>query len=181
MVPILAGVPFGTGFLRIFTFVFEFLCESSSSSVPPFPLDTPTTKPRIRIHSYIIYAASVMVANGVLRSTFGAVFPLSTTYRYLNIHAYQNCLVSRAPLYGCYFHAEHPDMPTGCKDLWYTLGLGCAGLHRSLSQQPNSCQSFTANLCAKYHDIFFFFFFWAATNAATIIRPKPPLPPATAI
>lgn len=37
------------------------------------------------IDSYTIYAASVMAANSVLRSTFGAVFPLFTTYMYENL------------------------------------------------------------------------------------------------
>lgn len=40
------------------------------------------------IDAYTIYAASVLAANSVLRSTFGAVFPLFTTYMYdgLGIH-----------------------------------------------------------------------------------------------
>ena len=37
------------------------------------------------IDSYTIYAASVIAANSVLRSTFGAVFPLFTTYMYRNL------------------------------------------------------------------------------------------------
>lgn len=37
------------------------------------------------IDSYTIYAASVLAANSVLRSTFGAVFPLFTTYMYNNL------------------------------------------------------------------------------------------------
>lgn len=40
------------------------------------------------IDSYVIYAASVLAANAVIRSLFGAVFPLFTTYMYndLGIH-----------------------------------------------------------------------------------------------
>lgn len=40
------------------------------------------------IDAYTIYAASVLAANSVLRSLFGAVFPLFTTYMYtgLGIH-----------------------------------------------------------------------------------------------
>ncbi|KAM3527498.1 hypothetical protein NHJ13051_002912 [Beauveria bassiana] len=40
------------------------------------------------IDSYVIYAASVLAANSVLRSLFGAAFPLFTTYMYndLGIH-----------------------------------------------------------------------------------------------
>ncbi|TQS32563.1 hypothetical protein Golomagni_07117 [Golovinomyces magnicellulatus] len=40
------------------------------------------------IDSYVIFAASVLAANSVLRSLFGAAFPLFTTYMYdsLGIH-----------------------------------------------------------------------------------------------
>lgn len=37
------------------------------------------------IDAYTIYAASVLAANSVLRSIFGAVFPLFTTYMYANL------------------------------------------------------------------------------------------------
>ncbi|RMZ77224.1 hypothetical protein DV738_g4550, partial [Chaetothyriales sp. CBS 135597] len=37
------------------------------------------------IDSYTIYAASVLAANSVLRSLFGAAFPLFTTYMYKNL------------------------------------------------------------------------------------------------
>jgi hypothetical protein len=40
---------------------------------------------RNRIDSYVIYAASVMAANSILRSLFGAVFPLFTIYMYENL------------------------------------------------------------------------------------------------
>ncbi|EXJ90463.1 hypothetical protein A1O1_03566 [Capronia coronata CBS 617.96] len=62
IVPILAGVPFGTGFLLIFMACANYL-----------------------IDSYVIYAASVMAANSILRSAFGAIFPLFTTYMYRNL------------------------------------------------------------------------------------------------
>ncbi|KAK5459617.1 hypothetical protein LTS15_003746 [Exophiala xenobiotica] len=62
IVPILAGVPFGTGFLLIFMSCTNYL-----------------------IDSYVIYAASVMAANSILRSLFGAVFPLFTIDMYENL------------------------------------------------------------------------------------------------
>jgi MFS family permease len=37
------------------------------------------------IDSYVVYAASVLAANAVLRSLFGAAFPLFTTYMYRNL------------------------------------------------------------------------------------------------
>ncbi len=37
------------------------------------------------IDAYTIYAASVLAANSVLRSIFGAVFPLFTTYMFQNL------------------------------------------------------------------------------------------------
>lgn len=37
------------------------------------------------IDAYVIYAASVLAANSVLRSLFGAAFPLFTTYMFENL------------------------------------------------------------------------------------------------
>jgi len=63
--PIIFGVPFGLGVIVVFLAVLGYL-----------------------IDSYTIYAASVLAANSVLRSLFGAAFPLFTTYMYerLGIH-----------------------------------------------------------------------------------------------
>ncbi|EAS28603.1 multidrug resistance protein [Coccidioides immitis RS] len=62
---IAAGVPFGFGMVLVFLGVMNYL-----------------------IDSYTIYAASVLAANSVLRSLFGAAFPLFTRYMYedLGIH-----------------------------------------------------------------------------------------------
>ncbi|KAE8445764.1 hypothetical protein EG329_012822 [Mollisiaceae sp. DMI_Dod_QoI] len=62
MVSILAGVPFGFGMLVVFLSVLNYL-----------------------IDAYTIYAASVLAANSVFRSMFGAIFPLFTTYMYHNL------------------------------------------------------------------------------------------------
>ncbi|OAQ58706.1 multidrug resistance protein [Pochonia chlamydosporia 170] len=65
IVSILAGVPFGFGMVLVFLSIMNYL-----------------------IDSYTIFAASVLAANSVLRSLFGAVFPLFTSYMYedLGIH-----------------------------------------------------------------------------------------------
>ncbi|ORX34129.1 putative transporter [Kockovaella imperatae] len=63
--PIMFGIPFGTGVIVMFLAVLNYLVES-----------------------YLIYAASVLAANSVLRSLFGAAFPLFTSYMYkaLGVH-----------------------------------------------------------------------------------------------
>ena len=63
--PIIFGIPFGMGVVVVFLAVLGYL-----------------------IDSYTIYAASVLAANSVLRSLFGAAFPLFTTYMYdrLGVH-----------------------------------------------------------------------------------------------
>ncbi|THY01232.1 MFS transporter [Aureobasidium pullulans] len=63
--PIMAGAPFGFGLTLVFLSVTSYL-----------------------IDAYVIYAASVLAANTVLRSLFGAAFPLFTRYMYnaLGIH-----------------------------------------------------------------------------------------------
>ncbi|KAI9931943.1 hypothetical protein MW887_009444 [Aspergillus wentii] len=65
MASVAAGVPFGFGMVLVFLSIMNYL-----------------------IDSYTIFAASVLAANSVLRSIFGAVFPLFTTYMYegLGIH-----------------------------------------------------------------------------------------------
>lgn len=62
MASIAAGVPFGAGMILVFLGVINYL-----------------------IDSYTIYAASVLAANAVLRSLFGAAFPLFTTQMYANL------------------------------------------------------------------------------------------------
>lgn len=59
MSPVAAGVPFGFGLTLIFTAVFSYL-----------------------IDAYTIYAASALAANTVLRSLFGAAFPMFTKQMY---------------------------------------------------------------------------------------------------
>ena len=65
IVSIIGSAPFGFGMVLVFLSVFNYL-----------------------IDAYTIYAASVLAANSVLRSLFGAVFPLFTSYMYkgLGIH-----------------------------------------------------------------------------------------------
>ena len=62
VVSILAGVPFGFGMVLIFLGMMNYL-----------------------IDAYTIFAASVLAANAVLRSLFGAAFPLFTTQMYHNL------------------------------------------------------------------------------------------------
>ena len=62
MASIAAAVPFGFGMVLVFLSILNYL-----------------------IDSYTIFAASVLAANSVLRSCFGAAFPLFTTYMYKNL------------------------------------------------------------------------------------------------
>lgn len=62
IVCVLAAAPFGAGMVLVFLSVFNYL-----------------------IDAYTIYAASVLAANSVLRSLFGAVFPLFTNRMYTNL------------------------------------------------------------------------------------------------
>ncbi|KAK0642445.1 Efflux pump FUB11 [Lasiodiplodia hormozganensis] len=65
MASIAAGAPFGFGMVLVFLSIMNYL-----------------------IDAYLIFAASVLAANAVLRSLFGAAFPLFTSYMYadLGIH-----------------------------------------------------------------------------------------------
>lgn len=59
---IAAGAPFGFGMVLVFLSCMNYL-----------------------IDAYLMYAASVLAANSVLRSLFGAAFPLFTTYMYRDL------------------------------------------------------------------------------------------------
>lgn len=61
-VSIAAGIPFGFGMVLVFLGIMNYL-----------------------IDSYTIFAASVLAANAVLRSVFGAIFPLFTTQMFHNL------------------------------------------------------------------------------------------------
>ncbi|KAJ5895001.1 hypothetical protein N7495_006692 [Penicillium taxi] len=62
IVCVLATAPFGFGMVFVFLGIMNYL-----------------------IDAYTIYAASVLAANSIIRSLFGAVFPLFTTYMYRNL------------------------------------------------------------------------------------------------
>ncbi|CAG7931387.1 unnamed protein product [Penicillium olsonii] len=62
IVSVLATAPFGFGMVFVFLGIMNYL-----------------------IDSYTIYAASVLAANSIIRSCFGAGFPLFTTYMYQNL------------------------------------------------------------------------------------------------
>ncbi|KAM5438220.1 MFS siderochrome iron transporter 1 [Microsporum canis] len=62
IVSIIASAPFGFGMVLVFLSLMNYL-----------------------IDAYTIYAASVLAANSVLRSLFGAAFPLFTRYMYQNL------------------------------------------------------------------------------------------------
>lgn len=59
---VVAGAPFGFGMLLVFVSIMNYL-----------------------IDAYTVYAASVLAANSVLRSLFGTVFPLFTSYMFENL------------------------------------------------------------------------------------------------
>ncbi|KAK7202479.1 major facilitator superfamily domain-containing protein [Myxozyma melibiosi] len=62
IVPILAGIPFGFGIILVFSGVFTYLVEA-----------------------YRPYSASALAANGFLRSSFAAAFPLFSVQLYENL------------------------------------------------------------------------------------------------
>ncbi|KAG7527629.1 hypothetical protein FFLO_06738 [Filobasidium floriforme] len=60
--PIICSMPFGMGMVLVFLSIFNYL-----------------------IDSYLLYAASVLAANSVLRSLFGVAFPLFVSNMYANL------------------------------------------------------------------------------------------------
>ncbi|KAI0481026.1 major facilitator superfamily transporter [Xylariaceae sp. FL0804] len=78
IVPIIASGFFGAGLVLLFLSLMNYL-----------------------IDSYVIYAASVLAANSVLRSLFGAAFPLFTTAMYTNLGVHWASSVPAFLALGC--------------------------------------------------------------------------------
>ncbi|KAI9823827.1 MAG: hypothetical protein M1819_001128 [Sarea resinae] len=96
-VPIAAGTPFGFGNVLVFLGIMNYL-----------------------IDSYTIYAASVLAANSVLRSLFGAAFPLFTTYMYRNLGIHWAASIPAFLALGCVpfpflFYKYGPAIRLRCK------------------------------------------------------------------
>jgi len=80
----MAGAPFGFGMVLVFLSIMNYLVSRRRSK---HGLELASwlcchyltqTNSRYQIDAYVIFAASVLAANAVLRSLFGAAFPLFT-------------------------------------------------------------------------------------------------------
>ncbi|KUJ21872.1 MFS general substrate transporter [Mollisia scopiformis] len=72
------------------------------------------------VDSYVVYAASVLAANSVLRSLFGTAFPLFTTQMYKNLGNQWASSIPAFLLLGCLpfpflFHRYGPQIRSKCK------------------------------------------------------------------
>lgn len=67
----MAGAPFGLGMLLVFLSMMNYLIDCEAAFYLAGPAD------RVWYTGYTVYAASVLAANSVLRSLFGAAFPVS--------------------------------------------------------------------------------------------------------
>lgn len=97
MAPIAAGVPFGFGMVLVFLGIMNYL-----------------------IDAYTIFAASVLAANSVLRSCFGAAFPLFTTYMYQDLGIHWASSIPAFLAIACVpfpflFYKYGPKIRKGCK------------------------------------------------------------------
>lgn len=94
---IIGTAPFGFGMVLVFLSIMNYL-----------------------IDSYVIFAASVLAANAVLRSLFGAAFPLFTPYMYNNIGIHWASAVPAFLALGCVpfpflFYKFGPAIRARCK------------------------------------------------------------------
>ena len=95
--PILAGVPFGMGMLLVFTRSVPRLLRCSVATLSrllTFRFLFSNSIIGYLIDCYLMYAASALAANAIMRSILGAVFPLFSTYMYKNLgNAWASTLV----------------------------------------------------------------------------------------
>ena len=66
----MAGAPFGLGMLLVFLSMMNYLIDCKAAFC------IARTADRVWYIGYTVYAASVLAANSVLRSLFGAAFPV---------------------------------------------------------------------------------------------------------
>lgn len=97
IVSIIAGAPFGFGMVLVFLSIMTYLVDA-----------------------YTIYAASVLAANSVIRSCFGAGFPLFTTYMYHNLGIHWASCIPAFLAVGCMpfpflFYRFGPQIRRRCK------------------------------------------------------------------
>lgn len=82
IVSIIGSAFFASGIVLVFLSLMNYLIDSCKSSAKPQCFVGAAMLTRA---SDVIFAASVLAANSVLRSLFGAAFPLFTTYMYKNL------------------------------------------------------------------------------------------------
>lgn len=87
VVPIVGSVFFATGLVLVFLSLLNYLIDSCKSLQSPYLFFSWHTRSNMEC-SDVVFAASVLAANAVLRSLFGAAFPLFTNQMYdaLGIH-----------------------------------------------------------------------------------------------
>jgi hypothetical protein len=77
LVPIMAGAPFAMSFVLVLLASANYLYD-----IPFWYGKSSPLKISFRREAYVIYAASLLAAYSAIRSLFGVVFPLFTTYMY---------------------------------------------------------------------------------------------------
>ena len=78
VVPILAGIPFGAGNTAVFIYASNYLIHSyGSKSLSSLLRPTPLPKTLHLMTPHLVYAASAMAGNSVIRSLLGGTLPLA--------------------------------------------------------------------------------------------------------
>ncbi|OCK83196.1 MFS general substrate transporter [Lepidopterella palustris CBS 459.81] len=126
--PVLAGVPFAFGFVLVIICCSNYL-----------------------IDAYVIYAASLMAANSLLRSLFGAVFPLFGDVMYKNLGIHWASAVPGFMALACFpfpiiFYIYGPRIRKRCKyaaEAARHLELMKSGLERQPTRESAMSTGFT--------------------------------------
>lgn len=88
IVPIIGSMFFATGLVLVFLSLLNYLIDACEYYTAPHPQSSNvkhTTDLSLSSTTDVVFAASVLAANAVLRSLFGAAFPLFTDQMYENL------------------------------------------------------------------------------------------------
>lgn len=117
--PIIGGVFFSCGLVMVFISLMSYLIDSCTFSIL-FCFPSATTKHLLTCLADVVYAASVMAANSMLRSLFGTAFPLFTTQMYEKLGNQWASSIPAFLVLGCLpfpflFHKYGPQIRSRCK------------------------------------------------------------------
>ncbi|KAK5056167.1 hypothetical protein LTR84_012720 [Exophiala bonariae] len=118
IIPIIGAMVFSCGLVMVFISLMSYLIDSCMFLIPDSL--SYNSNPSAHLWTDVVYAASVLAANSVLRSLFGTAFPLFTTQMYEKLGNQWASSIPAFLVLGCLpfpflFHKYGPQIRSKCK------------------------------------------------------------------